>query len=58
MATVQYCFVFDINEIEFEEQEVPWFEAELIHGSDCCDEVVYCVLGSIFPFLQDCPNCM
>lgn len=29
----------------------PWFKAELIHGSDCSDEVVLGVLGSIFPFL-------
>lgn len=40
----------------FGELELPWFEAKLIHRSDCSDEVVLGVLGSIFPFLQDCSN--
>lgn len=35
----------------------PWFEAELIHGSDRRDEVVLSVSGSIFPFLQDRSDC-
>lgn len=48
-----------INETgEFGDQELPRFEAELIHGSDCCDEVILRVLGSIIPFLQHCPNCV
>lgn len=52
----QVYVLYKSNSRHFWEQELPWFEAELIHGSDCSDEVVLSVFRTIFPLLQHSPH--
>lgn len=36
---------------------IPGFEAELIHSSHSCDEIILGVFCAIFSLFQDSPNC-
>ncbi len=33
--------------------KVPGFETELVHSSNCGNEIILGVFGAIFPFFQD-----